>query len=95
MLYQRMWQQHDLQKDCRAYVKLLLYCITGWWRIWEDIVEKEAEEGQQQEEEVDVDLTLKEHERALKGAYRRFVIPGAPKTDINSYFDQTNPHIKT
>ena len=58
-------------------------------------MEKEAEEGQQQEEEVDVDLTLKEHERALKGAYRRFVIPGAPKTDINSYFDQTKPHIKT
>ena len=32
-----------------------------------DIVEKEAEEEQQQEEE-GVDLTLHEHERALKGA---------------------------
>ena len=57
-----------------------------------DIMEKEAEEKQQQEE--DVNLTPHEHERALKGAYRSFVIPGAPKTDIDSYFDQTKPHIK-
>ena len=47
-----------------------------------DIVEKEAQEQQQQEE--DVDLTLHEHERVLKRAYRSFVIPGAPKTDIDS-----------
>ena len=59
-----------------------------------DIVEKEAEEEQQQEEE-GADLTPHEHERALKGAYRIFVIPGPPKTDIDSYFDQTKPHIKT
>ena len=26
-----------------------------------------------------------------KGAYRSFVIPGALKTDIDSYFDQTKP----
>ena len=58
-----------------------------------DIVGKEAEEEQQQEE--DVDLTPNEHERALKGAYRSFVIPGVSKTDIDSYFDQTKPHIKT
>ena len=58
-----------------------------------DIVEKEAEEEQQQEE--DVDLTPHEHERALNAAYRSFVIPGAPKTDIDSYFHQTKPHIKT
>ena len=38
-------------------------------------------------------LTPHEHERALKGAYRSFVIPGAPKTDIDSQFDQTKPHI--
>ena len=57
------------------------------------IVEKEAQEEQQQEE--DVDLTPHEHERALKGAYRSFVIPGRPKTDIDSYFDQTKPHMKT
>ena len=50
-----------------------------------DIVEKVVEEKQQQEE--DVDLTPHEHERALKGAYRSFVIPAVPKTDIDSYFD--------
>ena len=55
-----------------------------------DIIEKEAEEEQQQEE--DVDLTPHEHERALKGAYRSFVISGVPKKDIDSYFDQTKPH---
>ena len=59
-----------------------------------DIVQKEAEEEQQQEEE-DVDLTPHKYERALKGAYRSFVIPGAPKTDIDSYFNQTKPRIKT
>ena len=58
-----------------------------------DIVEKEVEEEQQQEE--DIDLMPHEHERALKGAYRIFAIPGAPKTDVDSYFDQTKPHVKT
>ena len=48
-----------------------------------DIVEKEAEEKQQQEKEEDINLTLHEHERVLKGACRRFVIPGLPKTDID------------
>ena len=56
-------------------------------------MEKEAQEEQQQEE--DIDLTPHGHERALKGAYRCFVIPGIPKTDIDSFFDQTKPHIKT
>ena len=51
----------------------------------EDIIEKEAEEEQQQEE--DIDLTPHEHERALKGAYRSFVMSGLPKTDTDSYFD--------
>ena len=36
-----------------------------------------------------------EHERALKEAYRSFVIPCLPKTDTDSYFDQTKPYIKT
>ena len=58
-----------------------------------DIVEKEAEEEQQQEE--DIDLTPHEHERALKGTSRSFVILGVTKTDFDSYFDQTKPHIKT
>ena len=59
-----------------------------------DIVEKEAGEEQQQEEE-EIDLTPHEHERALKGAYRSFVMPGKPKTDIDSYVDQAKPHINT
>ena len=57
-----------------------------------DIVEKEAEEQQQEE---DIDLTPHEHERALRRAYRSFVMPGKPKTDIDSYFDQAKPHIGT
>ena len=60
-----------------------------------DIVEKEAEEEQQHEKEEDNDLIPHEHESAIKGAYRSFVIPGLPKTDIDSYFDQTKPRIKT
>ena len=60
-----------------------------------DIAEKQAEEEQQQEKEEDNDLTPHKHERALKGAYRSFVIAGLPKTDIDSYYDQTKPHIKT
>ena len=41
------------------------------------------------------DLTPHEHERALKGSYRSFVMPGRPKTDINSYCGQAKLHIKT
>ena len=39
----------------------------------------EAEAEKENQEEEDVDLTPHEHERALKGAYRSFVIPGKPK----------------
>ena len=45
--------------------------------------------NQEEEEKEDIDLTPHEHEKALKGAYRSFLIPGTPKTDIDSYFDQT------
>ena len=58
-----------------------------------DIVEREAKEGQQQEEYVD--LTPHKHERALKGAYRYFVMSGKPKTDVDSYFYQAKPQMKT
>ena len=50
---------------------------------------------QQEEEEENIDLTPHEHERALKGVYRSFAIPGTPETEIDSYFDQTRPHIRT
>ena len=55
-------------------------------------VEAEAEKENQEE---DVDLTPQEHERALKGAYRSFVIPGTLKIDIDSYSDRTRSHIRT
>ena len=43
-------------------------------------VEDEAEKGNQEnQEEEDVDLTPHEHERALKGVYRSFVIAGNQK----------------
>ena len=65
----------------------------------EDIVEKEAREEEEetieQTEEDKIDLTPHEHERALNGAYKSFAVPSAPKTDIDSYFDRTKPHIKT
>ena len=60
-----------------------------------DIVEKEKEEEEQQQEEADIDLTPNEHGRALKRAYRSFVIPDTTKIDIDSYFDQTKPHTRT
>ena len=60
-----------------------------------DIVEKEVGEEKDQQQEENVDLTLHEHERALKGAFRSFMMPGKPKTDIDSYLDQTKRHIKT
>ena len=71
----------------------ILGLYDGAKKTLKDIVEKEVEEEQQQEE--DVDLTPHEHGGALKGAYRSFVISGRPKTDTDSYFDQTKPHIKT
>ena len=60
-----------------------------------DIVEKEVGEEKDQQQEENFDLTLHEHERALKGAFRSFMMPGKPKTDIDSYLDQTKRHIKT
>ena len=50
---------------------------------------------EEQRKNKDVDLTRHEHKRALQGEYRSFMIPGSPKTDIDSFFDQEKPHIKT
>ena len=58
-------------------------------------VQGEARKKNQEEEGKDVELTPHKHERALKGSYRSFMIPGTPKTDIDSYLDQTKPNIKT
>ena len=76
----RMLELHDgVKKTLKGYV--------------EDEARKENQE--EEEEEEDVDLTRHEHERALKGAYRSFMMSGKPKTDVDSYFDQAKPCIKT
>ena len=54
-------------------------------------VESEAKKENQEEE--DIDPTPHENERKFRGAFKSFVIPGAPKTGTDSYFDQTKPHI--
>ena len=60
-----------------------------------DIVENTAEEEHQEEEqENNTDLTPKEHETALKGAFRSFRSPGLPKADVDTYIEKIMPHIK-
>ena len=60
-----------------------------------DIVENTAEEEHQEEEqENNADLTPKEHETALKGAFRSFRSPGLPKVDMDTYIERITPHIK-
>ena len=71
----------------------ILRLHDGAKKTLKSTVEKVTEEEQQQEE--DADLTPHGHERILKGVYRSFVRPGRRKTDVDSYFDQTKPHIKT
>ena len=41
-----------------------------------------------------VNLTVAENERALKGVYESFMKAGKPKADIDSYSDWVKPHIK-
>ena len=85
-----------LQSECETasllYDRMMDNMGYGQEKL-KDIVEKEAEEEQQQEE--DIDLTPHKHERALRRAYRSFVMPGTPKTDTDSYFNQGKPHIET
>ena len=52
------------------------------WKIsWEKKQGKKKPRSNSKKKE-DIDLTPHEHEKYLKGAYRSFVVPGAPKTDI-------------
>ena len=80
----------------RAKNSILSLC-DGAKKTLKGYVEGKAEKQNQEEEEEeeDIDLTPHEHERVLRGAYRSFVIPDTRKTDIDSYFDQTKPYIKT
>ena len=60
-----------------------------------DDMEGEAEkENQENKEEEDINLTP-QNQSAFKRAFKSFVVPDAPKTGIDSYFDQTKPPIKT
>ena len=62
--------------------KIILRLYDGARKTLIDDVEGEIEKENQEKE--DVDLTPHEHEKALKGAFRSFVIPGAPRMDIDS-----------
>ena len=80
---------------CKAFSRAknsILGLYDGAKKTLKGDVEAVAEKGNQEE---DINLTSHEYERALKRAYRRFVTPGASKTDIDSYFDQTKPNNKT
>ena len=81
---------------CLLYNRMVKNMEYGRQRL-KDIVKKEAEEEakEQQQEEKGINLTPHEHERALKGAYRSFVIRVTPKAYIDSYTDQVKPHIET
>ena len=48
--------------------------------------EKQAED--------DVDSMPQEHYRALKGAYKSFVVPNLSKADIDGYVDQAKLYVK-
>ena len=95
------WLDNHVPKSIKnafdeAFLRLknsILGLYDGAKKTLKDIVEKVVEEEQGQEE--DIDLTLHEHERALKGACRSFVMVDLPKTDIDSYFDQNKRYIKT
>ena len=64
-------------------------------RRWGSKLPTQEKKKKRNKEEEDIDLTPHENEKAFKGAFKSFVIPGAPKTGIDSYFDQTKLHIKT
>ena len=72
--------KNSISKTFTKAKNSILRLYDGAKKTLKDIVEKEAEEEQQQEE--DVDLTPHEHERALKEAYRSFMMPGRSKTDV-------------
>ena len=55
---------------------------------------EDAANENQEEVDGNTNLTPHENEREFKGAFRSFVITEAAKTDIDSYFHQTNQHIK-
>ena len=69
--------------------------MTGPHDNAKKILKGDVESEAKNENHEDIDLTLHENERTFKGAFKSFLIPGTPKTGIDSYFDQTKPHIRT
>lgn len=59
-----------------------------------DVVEKEAKKENHEQTKDETDLTPQEYERALKGAYKSFVILGLSKADIDGYVDLVKLHVK-
>ena len=82
---------HSIRETASLLYNMMVENMGYGQKRLKNVVENEAEDKQQE----DVDLTPHEHERVLKGAYRSFLMPGLPKTDIDSYFNQAKPHIKT
>ena len=79
-----------LQSVCKTaslfYNRVMDNIEHGRGRL-KDILEKEAKE-----EVENIDLATTENERALKGAYGRFVILGVvPKVDFDGYLGQAKP----
>ena len=54
----------------------------------------ECDVKKENQKEKGIDSAPHKDERALKGAYRSFVIPLSPKTGIDNYFDQIKSQIK-
>ena len=59
-----------------------------------DFVVKDAEKENQEETKGEVILTPQEYDRALKGAYKSFVVSRLSKTDVDCYVHQVKPHVK-
>lgn len=57
-------------------------------------VEKQAEKENQEQTEDEDDLPSQEHEKAMRGAYKRFVVLRLSKADIDDYFDQVKLYVK-
>ena len=79
-----------LQRVCKTaslfYNRVMDNIKPGRGRL-KDILEKAA-----REEVENIDLATTENERALKGAYGRFVIPGVvSKVDFDGYLGQAKP----
>ena len=70
-----------------------LSLYNGVKNTLKDAAEKKAKKENQEQTEDEVDLTHQEHDRALKEAYRNFLIPRLVKADIDGYDDQVKPHV--